>query len=220
MVKNIGILGGSFDPIHVGHLNMAKEALKYLSLDKIYLDPNKCPYYKDNAKVSDNDRINMIKLSINHETNIEISELEINNENYLSTYEVLKILNEKYPDTIFTFIMGMDSFLNLHKWRHAEEIINLANLAVLMRPGFILNLEELPPLQQKLYQEAIILEKESLIMNFKDTKKHKLYLIKGIEVNISSSFIRENLKTQNYDKLTNFLTQETLNYIKEHNLYT
>ena len=77
----IGILGGSFDPIHVGHLNMAKEALKYLSLDKIYLDPNKCPYYKDNAKVSDNDRINMIKLSINHDTNIEIPELEINNEN-------------------------------------------------------------------------------------------------------------------------------------------
>lgn len=220
MVKNIGILGGSFDPIHVGHLNMAKEALKYLSLDKIYLEPNKCPYYKDNAQVSDNDRINMINLCINHETNIEISELEINNENYLSTYEVLKILNEKYPNTIFTFIMGMDSFLNLHKWRHAEEIINLASLAVLMRPGFTINPEGLPPLQQKLYQDAQILDKESTKKKILDTNNHKLYLIKGIEVDISSSFIRENLKTRNYDKLTNFLTQETLNYIKEHNLYT
>ena len=111
----IGILGGTFDPIHIAHINMALEAYKQLELDKIWFMPSFKPPHKSNSITSYQDRLYMLRLALQEYSFFEVCELEAKRKENSYTKVSLSILKEEYPEYEFFFIMGADSYNLEHK---------------------------------------------------------------------------------------------------------
>lgn len=137
--KALGFLGGSFDPIHKGHLNLARGVRRALQLDKIILIPNAVPPHKQGNFSPYESRVQMTNLalsSLNHRQ-YQVSRLEQDPSCRHYTFDTLKKLRAEYgPQARLYFIMGMDSLLDLDTWHHGLELTDYANLAVIDRPGF------------------------------------------------------------------------------------
>lgn len=139
MGKLIGIYGGSFDPIHLGHLNLATEMMEAHNLDEVWFCPVACsPHKSRKAPVSSEHRLNMLRLAIEEEPRFSISEIEIERDGLSYTVDTLKELvasqaGKEDPDT-FALIIGEDSAENFHRWHQPEEIVKLAKLLVGSRP--------------------------------------------------------------------------------------
>lgn len=143
----IGILGGSFDPVHEGHLTLARESERQFKLDKIVFIPALVPPHK--RKEADLTpapfRARMIELAIQDHPHWEVSDLELRRSGVSYTVDTLRELRQLYPspDELF-FIAGADSFLELETWKNPQEILRLCKWIVAPRPPFSLP-KSLPP---------------------------------------------------------------------------
>ena len=113
-VKKIGIMGGTFDPIHMGHLILGEKAYEQLGLDKVLFMPCGNPPHKRNRKgrATDEQRAEMVRLAIKDNPHFELSLIEMHEEGYTYTYRTLEQLNAANPDTEYYFIIGADSLYN------------------------------------------------------------------------------------------------------------
>lgn len=133
----IGILGGSFDPIHNGHLNMAVKSYEQYDLDEIWLIPNGNAPHKDSDKMADaTDRLAMCKLVANEYPFVKTCDIEIISKEYSYTYITVTKLQEMYPNYEFYFIMGADSLDYFDKWRKPEIIASVCKILVINRDEF------------------------------------------------------------------------------------
>lgn len=134
----IGLFGGSFDPIHKGHVKIAQLALKQLQLDEVQLIPTRHNPWKKHTGASVEDRINMMNLVLIEEKHISINRIEIdmynNDKNF--TIDTLVQLTQKNPDVEYYYIMGMDQALSFHKWKNAEKISHMVQLVAFQRSGY------------------------------------------------------------------------------------
>ena len=134
--NNITILGGSFNPIHNGHIEMAKCAARQYNLENIVFMPNKSTYYKDNdAFVSDKDRINMLKLAIEDYDYMSVSDMEIRRGGVTHTIDTIRELKEEDPDRKIYFIIGGDSLEWVEKWVDADELLGSVDSQVVLTFG-------------------------------------------------------------------------------------
>ena len=132
--KKVGIMGGTFNPIHNGHLILGQTAYEQFGLDEILFMPNKKPYYKKLSKnVTDEQRCDMVKLAIENNDAFTFSDIEVNREGVTYTVETLRILTEQNPDHEYYFIMGADSLFHFDSWKEAGEIVKMATLLVATR---------------------------------------------------------------------------------------
>lgn len=130
-------MGGTFDPIHYGHLVAAEMARTEFFLDKVLFIPTGNPPHKDEYKVSPGElRYEMVKRSISDNSFFEISRLEIEREGPSYTVATLRLLHEAWPDHELYFITGTDALREIFFWREAMEILKLANFIGASRPGF------------------------------------------------------------------------------------
>lgn len=133
----IGILGGSFDPIHNGHLNMALKSYEQYHLDEIWLIPNGNAPHKDSDKMADaSHRLAMCQLVAKEYPFIKTCDIEIISEEYSYTYITVTKLREMYPEHEFYFIMGADSLDYFDKWRKPEIIASVCKILVINRDEF------------------------------------------------------------------------------------
>lgn len=141
-MRCVGILGGSFDPIHLGHLRMAVEALDAFALDTVCLIPSGIPPHREPPHASAFQRMAMIEAALNESQNpkIQYDTWELNKNSPAYTVETLRYLNQKEPESRYVWILGMDSFLSFLEWDFWEEILERAHLMVVPRPGFELSL--------------------------------------------------------------------------------
>jgi nicotinate-nucleotide adenylyltransferase len=141
----IGILGGTFDPPHLGHLLIAEEAREKLDLARVYFVPARQPPHKLEEPVSPfQDRVAMLQLALDANPFFTVSLVEAERPGPSYTVDTLRELRREFPpDTELYFIMGLDSLTELSTWREPRAIIELAQLAVLRRPGYIVNLDRL-----------------------------------------------------------------------------
>ncbi len=132
--KKIGIMGGTFNPIHNGHLILAENAYSQYQLDKIYFIPAGIPPHKRNAAIADGDvRCKMVELAISDNPAFAISNIEICSGEMSYTFQTLEQLKEKMPDTEIYFIMGADSLSDFPTWRNPQRICELSRLLVAVR---------------------------------------------------------------------------------------
>lgn len=132
--NNITIMGGSFNPIHLGHLEMVKAAHTEYGLDSIVFMPNKSTYYKDNARFApDEDRINMIKLAIEGYDYLSISEMEIKRGGVTHTIDTIRELKKEDPDRKIYFIIGGDSLEWVENWVDADELLGSVTFLTAVR---------------------------------------------------------------------------------------
>ena len=130
----IGILGGTFDPIHNAHIEIAENAYKQFGLDKVWIMPTPCPPHKDKTKItSAKDRENMIRLAIDGIDGLEFCDFELHREEPIYAADTLTALKEKYPDDKFYFIIGSDSLETFASWYKPEVIVDKAQLLVVKR---------------------------------------------------------------------------------------
>lgn len=135
--KKIGILGGSFDPIHNGHLHMAKAAYEQYELDEVWLIPNGHAPHKDEDKMADSvHRLTMCNLLANEYAFLKTCDIEIKSEEASYTYLTMQKLTRMYPDYEFYFIMGADSLDYFEKWRNPDIIASLCKILVVNRDEF------------------------------------------------------------------------------------
>lgn len=197
-MKKIGILGGTFNPIHLAHLYIAYEAKSQLNLDKVIFIPTGNPPHKKDKKILEASlRYNMVYEAIKNYEDFEISKYEVEKEGYSYTFETLKHFKAK--DNELYFITGADCLMDIEKWKNPEEIFRLSRFVVFNRAGY--NEENLK------IQKNKIEEKFNTNIDFLDI----------IDLEISSSMIRERINDGK--RVDFFLSKEVLSYIQENNIY-
>jgi len=135
--KAIGILGGTFNPIHVGHLLVAQDALEQLGLERVIFVPSATPPHKAVDKLaSARDRLRMIKLAIRDNARFEVNDIEIRRGGKSYSVDTLAQLKRRYPQAGFFFIIGADSLRELHLWRDVKRLVTLCTFVTVPRPGF------------------------------------------------------------------------------------
>jgi len=135
MKERVGILGGTFDPPHIGHLVLAEYALSALKLDCVLFVPAADPPHKWRVRVNIDHRLPMIERAIAGNDKFTISRVDVDRPGPHYTVDTIRILQRQNPDAEYFFLMGGDSLHNLPEWHHPEELIALCKLAVMARPG-------------------------------------------------------------------------------------
>jgi nicotinate-nucleotide adenylyltransferase len=134
----VGIFGGTFNPIHQGHLAIAEEVLKTVGLDWVLLIPAGRPPHKKGRKVLPaKHRLEMVRLAVQGHARMEASDLEITRRGKSYTIETVKALERNYPKgTELYLILGLDAFLQFSTWRSPEELMGRCHIVVVSRPGY------------------------------------------------------------------------------------
>ena len=184
-MKNIGLLGGSFDPPHKGHLYISLEAKKILKLDDIWWLVTPQNPLKVNQPASYSDRIKNCKLIIKNQP-IKIKEIE-KKINSKFSYQTIKYLNKHYKNINFFWLMGADNLINFHKWQNADKIFSEIPIVVFRRYGY--NNKALKSYTSNVYKNFRINNNILHIKNFKELPAWTI--IKNKEIRISSTEIRK-----------------------------
>ncbi len=199
--KKTGILGGTFNPIHVGHLILAQNALEHCKLDKVLIMPSGCSYLKDPATIVETrHRIEMTRLAIEGNPGFELSLIETQREGNSYTFETLEILCSKHPDVRFYYIVGEDTLFGMEKWKNPELIFSRAAIVCAQREG---QPDEL------LYEKADEL---------KEKYNAEIMIMEVPEVAVSSSMIRKLISEGKSCRY--YLDDKVIGYIRENGLYT
>jgi nicotinate-nucleotide adenylyltransferase len=137
-----GVFGGTFDPIHLGHLRTAEEIGQQLTLEKVYLIPSASPPHKTGDPVTSfEDRMSMVRLAVRGASRLEVLDLEGRRPGLSYSIETLRELHSAFarPHTEFFFFLGMDAFLEINTWKEYKALFQYAHFVVIQRPGFHLD---------------------------------------------------------------------------------
>lgn len=200
MKRKIGILGGTFDPVHYGHLMIARQAQSSLGLEKVLFMPAGNPYTKKGMKISDASvRYEMVRLAVQNEPDFEICDLEIHMRGDTHTAETLALLAWQYSDAELYFLMGWDNLEKFHTWINPQIILQYCSIVAFPRVGY-----SIPNLSKLCTQLPEL--------------KNRLNILKRPFVDISASLIRE--RAADSLPLTHLLPQPVADFIKERRLYS
>lgn len=132
--KRVGIMGGTFNPIHIGHLMLAEWAMEEAHLEEVLFIPTGCSYMKQEQKIETGEsRLHMVRLAIEGHKGFLCSDIEIKRQKETYTYETLEQLTEENPSFHYYFIMGADCLFTIEKWVHAERIFQLCSILAAVR---------------------------------------------------------------------------------------
>lgn len=138
-MRKVGIMGGSFDPIHLGHLVIANEALNIYKLDEIIFVPTGNPPHKKGLKADSFHRLIMVNMAVLSNERFRVSDFEINKAEKSYTLNTLREFHKLYPKADFYFITGTDAVVDLPNWHKPEEILNICTFIAVSRPGISLD---------------------------------------------------------------------------------
>lgn len=197
-MAKIGIMGGTFNPVHFGHLKMAKSALEQHSLDKVLFIPSGISYMKQDV-LDAKHRFYMVQLAIKDEPLFEISDIEVNRAGNSYTCDTLSSLHTLYPDDSFYLIMGADSIFQIECWKNPEQIFSLATILVTVRDDY------------GLY------DVQSKIEALEDKFNGRIHVFTMDPVDISSTVIRN--KAKRNEPIDGMVPDVVKHYIHDYHLY-
>jgi len=202
--KKIGIMGGTFNPIHHGHLVTAQEALSQFGLDRVIFIPTGDPPHKvEDRLASAEDRYIMAVIATSSNSSFFVSRIEIEREGKSYTIDTVRLLKKIYGhDSQLFFITGADAILEILTWKDTDEIVSLCKFIAATRPGY--NLARLDELRKRLFRSKIVTDKRIFVMEIP-------------ALSISSTDIRNRLRD---NRPIDYLVPEGVsNYILKHGLY-
>lgn len=197
----IGIMGGTFDPIHIGHLLLGEFAYEDFALDEIWFMPNGNPPHKtaDHTEEAMHHRIEMVKLAIRDIPHFRINLYEAETEEHSYTYSTLKEFSKRYPDDEFYFILGADSLFAIEEWKNFREIFPFCTILAAMRDDKDV---------QRMHLQIDYLS---------ESYDAKIELLRAPLVEISSTTVR---RRASLNLSVRYMVPDTVaEYIKDHQLY-
>jgi nicotinate-nucleotide adenylyltransferase len=210
----IGILGGTFNPVHIAHLRIAEEVRERFELSRVLFVPAATPPHKPLAgDLPFALRQQMVKLAIAGNPFFTVSDIEGKREGKSYSIDTIHALRVKYPDDELFFVIGSDSFLDIGTWRRYEAIFALCNIVVVERPAAVV-LSICSSLPLDVLHDFSYYEGEKRLAH---RSGHSVYYIKGVPLDISSSTIRR--LVQLGQSISYLVPEEVEHFIKEHRLY-
>ena len=198
--KRVGIMGGTFNPIHLGHLIIAEAAYEAYNLDEVLFVPSGVSYMKDQSEILDaKKRVHMTGLAIEDNPHFALSTIEIDRDGNSYSYETLETLRKQNPNTEYFFLVGSDTLFALETWKHPEILLPSCTILVAVRDGVPM---------EKMQEHAKYLEE-------KFGGSIKLLTTPNIE--ISATDIRNRLVERRNVKY--FVPDSVLDFINKYDLY-
>ncbi len=170
------LFGGSFDPVHVGHIILARDVKEHFGLKKVIFIPTNLAPFKSGHHAPPQERLNMLKLAIQGEEDFEVSDIEIKRGEVSYTVDTLESLKGSLKEKAY-FLLGADSFLQFHKWKNPRRITEIVNLIVVDRERLA------PSITEYVKDKLPWLEPNS-----------NLFIYRGRRIDISSTEIRERIR--------------------------
>ena len=200
-MKKIGILGGTFDPVHYGHIALAEDAVREAGLHEVVMIPARIqPFKQDREYASGEDRFNMLALAAGKDDHITVSKYELQQESISYTYLTLRHMQEFFgEDTRLYFITGTDSFLKIDTWMNAEELLSNYAYIIGTRPGY----------RQDEYRKAL--------QKITSAYGTEVISMNKTELDISATQIRQMVAEGK--TISDLVPPEVERYIREHGLY-
>ena len=198
MPRAIGLLGGTFNPVHEGHLSIAREALSLFALDAVWFIPCAVPPHKPSHNLAPNeDRLAMLRLASAGEPRFDTLPIEFDRPGKSYTVDTVRALQALHPGDGFVFIIGADTLPELHTWHQPLELLSLVRIVTLARPGFVPDADALqlpPPWPARLLAD----------------------LRTGDPLDVSSRDVRAKIAA---GQTLSLVPEPVQRYIQEHNLY-
>ena len=197
-MPEIGLMGGSFNPIHRGHISLARAALESGKVERVLFLPTGNPPHKKEGLADKFDRLRMVELAVKHEPGMAVCREEIDRDGVIYTVDTLAALKRKMPDCTLTYLIGADTLRALSTWRRVETVIERCKFLVMMREG---------ETRGEVIRLAGLWTSRGAQIDFLDARK----------MDISSTQIREYIqKNQPFDAL---VPGAVAAYIRERGLY-
>jgi len=218
---NIGLFGGSFNPIHYGHLQVAEHAHKRLQLDHVYFVPTGDPPHKPRHSLATaHHRLEMVKIALQGHPHFSVIDLETRSPNISYTYDTLNNLRrEMFPIEQFYFIVGLDAFLEFPTWKQTETLLTLSNFVIISRPGTdfkaLNHLRCLPDISPSALQQLD--NGQTTLVTIPLTPHTTLILLACPPCSISASTIRE--RVEKGLPLHDWLPASVESYILKNNVF-
>lgn len=213
-MASIILFGGTFDPVHLGHLAMAEKATKVTNAEKCIWIPNKIPLLKADASASSHDRLAMLALAMKespYQHQFEISQCELNRDSPSYTAETVSYFRQQYGlKKSLLLLMGEDAFIHLNRWYQWQTLLKQVNIIITSRPAQSL---QWPEAMRQYYSEHF---SDDITTCSHESAGH-IYKI-DLDVPISSTSIRQDHSYQS--KLINQCPESVASYIQSHHLYS
>jgi len=205
---SIAILGGTFDPVHIGHLRIAIR-LRDAGFDQVLLIPNCVPPHRDQPLATGEQRLRMLELAVAELNGIAPSDIELSQGDTSYSARTVALLKEQYPQANLTWVMGTDAWNGFDRWKTPEDILARANVLVISRPGDQARTDG--------WLGQIIDKNHCQLSELHETLHGGICHQAWPELDISASDLRQALKQG--DNIAFLTPQPVLDYIEEHQLY-
>lgn len=217
--RRIGLYGGSFNPVHFGHLRAAEEVRERAALDEVWLIPARQPPHKDAAGIAPAaDRVRMLELALAGGDGLRVETIELEREGPSYTIDTVTLLKERHPDCRFALVLGLDAFRELHTWHRFEDLPAECDLIVTSRPPDVV---EPGPDALAAATDSIAVRKAfwylSDIRSFRHRSGNRLDFVPVTAIDISASAVRAAVAA---GRSIRFLTPDpVVAYVRTQGLY-
>lgn len=218
--KKIAVYGGTFDPVHNGHLSIAKKASELFALDQVLFIPAFIAPHKRGAKSAPAiNRYAMLALATQDEPEFCVSTIELDAPEKPYTVETLSRLKEECGDGVkLFFIMGADSWLDIKTWRDWENLLLMTNHIVVTRPNYKLETGHVTDAIRERVADVRGLDRREVERILEQTNEPRIYVTDVVEMDVSASKIRQEIK-EGKDDWTSDVPASVAEYIKKYQLY-
>ncbi len=214
--KWIGLFGGTFNPIHNGHVKAAESVQEIFSFDRILFIPSYIPPHKEFEEVASAEhRLKMVELALSSFDRFSPSSIEIDARGTSYSIVTLNRIKEMYPQTDIFFLLGVDAFLEIETWKDYANVLEQCSFVVMSRPGYCLD-DAKETLTEK-YNQRMVVIKGSIRKANEGLFTQKIYLCPIPTLDISSSEVRERVRKN--QAIEGMVPKNVENYIKERRLY-
>jgi nicotinate-nucleotide adenylyltransferase len=214
-MKRIAFYGGSFDPVHNGHLAIAQTLVELFALDNFFFVPAfHAPHKRDKSVTSAFCRYAMLSLATNDEAKIKISTIELNAPERPFTFETQTKLKREFPGAEIFFVIGADSWNEIDTWRKWQKVLTLTNIIVVTRPGYEITFSHVTTELRERIVDLRNAKNEAL----KTMRESRIYITDAVCVDVSATEIRRKVSANIADWREN-VPPEVAKYIEKYELY-
>jgi len=208
VAESIGILGGTFDPIHYGHLRSAVDVAEQFELTQIRLIPSARPPHREQPQANPEQRLSMLSLAVEDSDLFEVDDRELHRDGPSYTVDTLLSLRNEFPDSPLYLLLGTDAFLHIHSWHRWRELLDFAHIVVMQRSGEVITM---PKKLSDWYQQNLATEDNI------SSAGNNIWPITVTPLEISATEIRA--KVEQGKKLQFLAPDAVIQYIEQLNLY-